>query len=59
VILAAFSSHGTELTPEGWRGRGIIALLFISAGYGTVMLVRGLSRDIDRTSAEEESETLR
>ena len=40
VMLAAFAGDSVDLTPESWRGRAIIALLFISVVYGTVMLVR-------------------
>jgi len=48
TMVSALDGHNTELTPESWRGRGVVVLLFISCGYGTVMLLRSLSREIDQ-----------
>lgn len=40
VMLAAFAGNSGDLNPESWRGRAIVALLFVSGIYGTVMLLR-------------------
>jgi hypothetical protein len=53
VMIAAFAADCTDLSPGSWRGIGIIALLFFSGGYGTVMLIRCTWREIERPSLDE------
>jgi hypothetical protein len=39
-MMAAIAPDGPDLSPWNGQGIGLMGLLFLSGGYGTVMLLR-------------------